>query len=273
MARTPAVVVRWLVVVVICCCTTTHLLLLLPTAEAIWLNLPSSGTKCVSEEIQNNVVVLADYGVVGDETHRGALPTISASVTSPFGNNLHRQENVTHGQFAFTAKEAGNYGACFWVDGNHQGGQDVPVSLEWRIGVDAKDWETVARKEKIEGVELELMKLEGAVQAIHQNLIYLKDSPIHGKLYGCHISKPCPCGRLIRHYVDICHQHLPAWQTAKGSRDEGSQRKNQFQSGVVQYNVPWCLHCCFGSAVVALEELLSKEKTDLGFHFIIMFLI
>ncbi|THG15072.1 hypothetical protein TEA_019372 [Camellia sinensis var. sinensis] len=96
-------------------------------------------------------------------------------VTSPFGNNLHRQENVTHGQFAFTAKEAGNYGACFWVDGNHQGGQDVPVSLEWRIGVDAKDWETVARKEKIEGVELELMKLEGAVQAIHQNLIYLKD--------------------------------------------------------------------------------------------------
>ncbi|GMP79352.1 hypothetical protein CsSME_00034933 [Camellia sinensis var. sinensis] len=137
MARTPAVVVRWLVVVVICCCTTTHLLLLLPTAEAIWLNLPSSGTKCVSEEIQNNVVVLADYGVVGDETHSGALPTISAS----------------------------------------------------------------------------------------------------------------------------------------GSRDEGSQRKNQFQSGVVQYNVPWCLHCCFGSAVVALEELLSKEKTDLGFHFIIMFLI
>ncbi|GMP79354.1 hypothetical protein CsSME_00034933 [Camellia sinensis var. sinensis] len=81
MARTPAVVVRWLVVVVICCCTTTHLLLLLPTAEAIWLNLPSSGTKCVSEEIQNNVVVLADYGVVGDETHSGALPTISASVS------------------------------------------------------------------------------------------------------------------------------------------------------------------------------------------------
>ncbi|KAL7208776.1 hypothetical protein ACSBR1_030498 [Camellia fascicularis] len=175
MAQTPAVVLRWLVVVVICCCTTTHLLLLLPTAEAIWLNLPSSGTKCVSEEIQNHVVVLADYGVVGDDAHRGALPTISASVTSPFGNNLHRQENVTHGQFAFTTKEAGNYGACFWVDGNHQGGQDVPVSLEWRVGVNAKDWETVARKEKIEGVELELMKLEGAVQAIHQNLIYLKD--------------------------------------------------------------------------------------------------
>jgi len=30
------------------------------------------------------------------------------------------------------------------------------------------------RKKKIEGVELELRKLEVAVQAIHQNLIYLK---------------------------------------------------------------------------------------------------
>lgn len=34
---------------------------------SIWLNLPSSGTKCVSEEIQTNVVVLADYYVISDD--------------------------------------------------------------------------------------------------------------------------------------------------------------------------------------------------------------
>ncbi|KAE8692614.1 Transmembrane emp24 domain-containing protein p24delta4 [Hibiscus syriacus] len=38
-----------------------------------------------------------------------------------------------------------------------------------------KDWESVARKEKIEGVELELRKLEAAVEAIHENLLYLRD--------------------------------------------------------------------------------------------------
>ncbi|KAL2343155.1 hypothetical protein Fmac_004440 [Flemingia macrophylla] len=144
---------------------------LLPSALAIWLTLPVSGTKCVSEEIQNNVVVLADYVVVPDEHSHN--PTIAVKVTSPYGNNIHLNENTTHGNFAFTTQEAGNYLACFWVDSHNQGGE-VNVNLDWKIGIAAKDWDSVARKEKIEGVELELRKLEGAVEAIHENLLYLK---------------------------------------------------------------------------------------------------
>ncbi|XP_042486397.1 transmembrane emp24 domain-containing protein p24delta3-like [Macadamia integrifolia] len=144
----------------------------LPMGKAIWLNLPGSGTKCVSEEIQNNVVVLADYTVVSDDRPH-EIPAISAKVTSPFGNTVHHTENVTHGQFAFTANEAGNYLACFWIVGpNKEAG--ASVNLDWRIGIAARDWDSVARKEKIEGVELELRKLEGAVGAIHENLLYLK---------------------------------------------------------------------------------------------------
>ncbi|KAJ7965589.1 Transmembrane emp24 domain-containing protein [Quillaja saponaria] len=145
---------------------------LVPQAEAIWLTIPSTGTKCVSEEIQNHVVVLADYYVVDDAVEGHHSPTISVRVTSPFGNNLHHNENVTHGQFAFTTSENGNYLACFWVDTKQ--GVGTTVSLDWKTGIAAKDWESVAKKEKIEGVELELAKLEGAVQAIHDNLIYLK---------------------------------------------------------------------------------------------------
>jgi len=48
------------------------------------------------------------------------------------------------------------------------------VNIDWKTGIAAKDWDTVARKEKIEGVELELKKLEGAVEAIHENLLYLR---------------------------------------------------------------------------------------------------
>ncbi|XP_027345969.1 transmembrane emp24 domain-containing protein p24delta3-like [Abrus precatorius] len=144
---------------------------LIPSVLAIWLTLPASGTKCVSEEIQNNVVVLADYVVVPDDHSHSA--TIAVKVTSPYGNNLHHKENSTHGNFAFTTQETGNYLACFWIDG-HQGSGDVNVNLDWKIGIAAKDWDSVARKEKIEGVELELRKLEGAVEAIHENLLYLK---------------------------------------------------------------------------------------------------
>ncbi|KAF2293791.1 hypothetical protein GH714_004787 [Hevea brasiliensis] len=101
-------------------------------SEGIWLNLPASGTKCVSEDLHTNVVVLADYVVVSEDNSR--LPAISVKVSSPYGNNLHQKDNVTHGQFAFTTQEAGSY----------------------------------------LGVELELKKLEGAVEAIHENLVYLK---------------------------------------------------------------------------------------------------
>ncbi|KAM7251512.1 hypothetical protein ACFE04_023395 [Oxalis oulophora] len=154
------------------------------TTEAIWLNLPKSGTKCVSEEIQHNVVVLADYVVVSEDHNH--LPTISVKVTSPYGNNLYHKENVTYGQYAFTTQEAGNYLACFWLDGQNHGSGDINVNLDWKIGIAAKDWESVARKEKIEkiptfptgdhrGVELELRKLEGAVESIHENLLYLRN--------------------------------------------------------------------------------------------------
>lgn len=73
-----------------------------------------------------------------------------SKVTSPYGNNLHQNQNATHGQFAFTTTESGNYLACFWVDGNHRAGDRLTVSLDWRVGIAAKDWESVAKKEKIE---------------------------------------------------------------------------------------------------------------------------
>ncbi|GJN00370.1 hypothetical protein PR202_ga17795 [Eleusine coracana subsp. coracana] len=148
------------------------LLLLSPGAEAVWLELPPSGTKCVSEEIQPNVVVVADYAIMFD-SHPTGHPTVAVKVTSPYGNTVHQNANATTGQFAFTTSEAGNYLACFWVDSAEKG-SGVSLNLDWKIGIGAKDWDTVAKKEKIEGVELELRKLEAAVESIHHNLLYLR---------------------------------------------------------------------------------------------------
>ncbi|KAL1207632.1 Transmembrane emp24 domain-containing protein p24delta5 [Cardamine amara subsp. amara] len=143
--------------------------------EAIWLTIPpSGGTKCVSEEIQSNVVVLADYYVV-DEKNPEHTPTISAKVTSPYGNTLHNQENVTHSQFAFTTQETGNYLACFWIDSSHPQPNPLTLGLDWKMGIAAKDWDSVAKKEKIEGVELQLRRLDGLVQAIRENIEYIKN--------------------------------------------------------------------------------------------------
>ncbi|KAK4365871.1 hypothetical protein RND71_013751 [Anisodus tanguticus] len=146
------------------------------TVEAVWLEVSTSWPKCIHEEIRNNVLVFANYFVIRDDDHIQANvpPTVSVEVTSPFGNNLHHEENVTHGQFAFTTTEPGKYLACFLMNNNVPGSKSVTVGILWKTGIDAKDWDSIAKKEKIEGVELELMKLEGLVQTIRENLVYLK---------------------------------------------------------------------------------------------------
>ncbi|KAG7592559.1 GOLD domain [Arabidopsis thaliana x Arabidopsis arenosa] len=155
--------------------TVVLFLLTVNYGEAIWLTIPTTGgTKCVSEEIQSNVVVLADYYVV-DEHNPENTPAVSSKVTSPYGNNLHHQENVTHGQFAFTTQEAGNYLACFWIDSTHPLANPITLGVDWKMGIAAKDWDSVAKKEKIEGVELQLRRLEGLVQSIRENINYIKD--------------------------------------------------------------------------------------------------
>ncbi|KAJ8625549.1 hypothetical protein MRB53_034079 [Persea americana] len=139
---------------------------------ALWLNLSPSQMKCVSEEIRTNLIALGDYTVI-TEDEATIVPTISANVTSPYGNNLHGKEKATEGQFAFTTVEAGNYMACFWVDGPYEG-LGATVNIDWKIGHAAKDWDSVVKRGKIQGVELRLMKLADTVNAIHERLLHLK---------------------------------------------------------------------------------------------------
>jgi p24 family protein delta-1 len=70
-------------------------------------------------------------------------------VTSPFGDIVHKKEKVSMGQFAFTTAEAGNYLACFSIDGEDRG-LVVKLNLDWKIGLASRDWDSVAKKEKIE---------------------------------------------------------------------------------------------------------------------------
>ncbi|KAJ0249486.1 Transmembrane emp24 domain-containing protein p24delta6 [Hirschfeldia incana] len=149
---------------------------LLPAVEAIWLTIPSSGERCVYEAIQANVVVVGDYLCI-DPDNVGFGPTIDVTVTSPYGKELYKKTNETHGQFAFTTSETGTYFACLSShhDQSHYtvNGTAI-VSLDWKMGIRTKDWDAVAKKEKIEGVELELRKSAERVNEISANIIYLR---------------------------------------------------------------------------------------------------
>ncbi|PHT78845.1 Transmembrane emp24 domain-containing protein p24delta5 [Capsicum annuum] len=145
--------------------------------EALWIEMSISGVKCVHEDLRNYVVVLAKYAVIisdNEHTQPNFLSDNTLTVLSPSGKSLHHEENVTHGQFAFTTTEAGRYGACFLMNSHAPDIKGVHIGIDWKTGITAKDWDSVARKEKIEDFEPMLMKLEASVQTIHEKLIYLK---------------------------------------------------------------------------------------------------
>ncbi|CAM6092918.1 unnamed protein product [Calypogeia fissa] len=137
--------------------------------EALRLEVPVSSTKCIADDIQEKVLTVGDYSVVSP----GDGPGVTVRVTSPSGKQLHYTENVQVGQFAFTTQESGNFMVCFWIQHGTMG-SSISIDLDWRTGVAAKDWAGVAKKEKLDDMQIELMKLEEAVESIHAEMLRLR---------------------------------------------------------------------------------------------------
>lgn len=141
--------------------------LLLP-ALALRFDMAAVETKCFSEELQVKSIALVKYHVVSENS-----PNISVRVSTPYGNLVHLQDSVLEGEFSFTASEAGTHMACFWIP---HGTRDMKavVDFNWWTGVAAKDWGSIAKREKIEGMDLELRKIEDSVKLIHEEMQYLR---------------------------------------------------------------------------------------------------
>jgi hypothetical protein len=138
--------------------------------HAVQFEVNTKLSKCISEEIQNHVVVVGDYKIV----HSDEALRVNVKVLSPYGKQLHYQENVQSGQFAFTTSETGEYLACFWLH-NAPHTATLTVALDWKTGFAAKDWASIAKKDKLDGMELELRKLEDAVESIHSDMLHLRE--------------------------------------------------------------------------------------------------
>ncbi|KAK6928162.1 GOLD domain [Dillenia turbinata] len=154
----------------------TVLILTFPITRSMRFDFHSGSTKCITEDIKNGAMTVGKYTVINPnegfplpDSHR-----INVRVNSPHGNNYHYGDHVESGNFAFTAAEAGNYMACFWVP-DHKPAVTVTVDFDWKSGVAAKDWSKVAKKGQIEILEIELRKLYDTVTSIHDEMFYLRE--------------------------------------------------------------------------------------------------
>ncbi|XP_047086894.1 transmembrane emp24 domain-containing protein p24delta7-like [Lolium rigidum] len=146
------------------------------SAGALRFDLLSGHTKCISDDIKVGAMAVGKYHIVEPEGS-SELPDshrISLRVTSPYGSSLHYSENVQSGNFAFTSSEAGDYLACFWAP-DHRPPTTIAFEFDWRSGVSAKDWSSVAKKGQVDIMELELKKLEDTIKSIHEEMFYLRE--------------------------------------------------------------------------------------------------
>ncbi|CAN6969987.1 hypothetical protein IGI04_033182 [Brassica rapa subsp. trilocularis] len=150
--------------------------LMLRIGESMRLDLESGITKCISDDIKINYMTVGNYSVVNpnEALHLPASHKIYVTVTSPKGHSQHHAENVESGKFVFTAMESGDYTTCFVAPGFRPPAK-FAVDFEWKSGVEAKDWATIAKRGQINMLEVEVRKLLDVTESIHDEMFELRE--------------------------------------------------------------------------------------------------
>lgn len=132
-------------------------------------NTKDQGAKCILEEMHENVLALVEYSSV-DGTH------ISVKLEDPKAAIIYTQEATESGQFGFTTKLSGDYKICFTK--TEPGVGEVSshkIKLDWKTGVAASDWDSIAKKDNVDKLSLTLRELEAEIKEVHEGMLYLRE--------------------------------------------------------------------------------------------------
>jgi len=138
--------------------------------DGIRFHLASNQKKCLKEEIHKNVLVTGEY----EAQENGQRADLT--VTDSRGHILYSKEDATKGRFAFTTEEYDMFEVCFTAKAM-QGGSVAPereVFLDLKHGIEAKNYEDIAKAEKLKPLEVELRRLEDLSKSIVDDFAYMR---------------------------------------------------------------------------------------------------
>ncbi|KAE8586035.1 hypothetical protein XENTR_v10021530 [Xenopus tropicalis] len=140
--------------------------------QPISFSLPPNSRKCLREEIHKNVLVTGEYEL--SEAHNQGQ--VRLKITDSAGHILYSKEDASKGKFAFTTEEYDMFEVCF--DSKLPAGAgrvpDQMVNLIMKHGVEAKNYEEIAKVEKLKPLEVELRRLEDLSESIVNDFAYMK---------------------------------------------------------------------------------------------------
>ncbi|KQK83570.1 transmembrane emp24 domain-containing protein 10 [Amazona aestiva] len=103
-------------------------------------------------------------------------PSSNLKITDSAGHILYAKEDATKGKFAFTTEDYDMFEACFESKLPVGTGRmpDQLVILDMKHGVEAKNYEEIAKVEKLKPLEVELRRLEDLSESIVNDFAYMK---------------------------------------------------------------------------------------------------
>uniref|UniRef100_A0A4W5QUR6 Transmembrane p24 trafficking protein 10 n=1 Tax=Hucho hucho TaxID=62062 RepID=A0A4W5QUR6_9TELE len=142
---------------------------LIESVLSISFFLPVNSRKCLREEIHKDVLVTGEY-VISDESNT------KLKITDSSGHILYSKEDATKGKFAFTTEDYDMFEVCFESKSPMGTGRipDQLVNLDMKHGVEAKNYEEIAKVEKLKPLEVELRRMEDLSESIVNDFAYMK---------------------------------------------------------------------------------------------------
>ncbi|CAH8832563.1 unnamed protein product [Trichobilharzia szidati] len=131
------------------------------TIQGLRFKLKNGVTKCIQDEAHKDIIVHGEYEV----TSHNQICHIK--VRDAKKHILYQRENIKNGKFAFTTENFEIFEVCFESQPSNDE-QEQEVFLTIKHGTAAKDFEMLAKAEKLQPIEVELKKLEGLADEIVQ---------------------------------------------------------------------------------------------------------
>jgi hypothetical protein len=152
---------------------TLALFLCMMTAHAVQFDIKRRTEKCLSDEVAQGSLVVVHYDILGNVHGRTG---VSLLIKDPQGKYLKEDPDIDLStqdihKFSFSAEAAGTYTMCFFNSNEFV----MRVSLDFKHGVEAKDYSEIAKREHLMPVEKELRKMEDTVDEIHREMLYMRE--------------------------------------------------------------------------------------------------
>ncbi|KAI5689255.1 emp24 [Leishmania braziliensis] len=151
---------KLLVLVVLLSCTVTGFVFQLKSGES----------RCFFQEVPSDTDLRMVYK--SDDTYGDFLDVV---LTNAEGRALYMEYSRSNGAFVGRVTNGGEHMLCF---SSRQGMQSAKstrnVLLVMQLGADAKDYDTMATKEKMRPMEVQMRMMEDTVQEVHNEFIYFR---------------------------------------------------------------------------------------------------